>query len=425
MKNLDSISSTQSIEVEYPIIPVSIFYNNMPKIDKKTIFKFERIPVSVFQFENSKNYFVRYYIGRQKGAKSGNKDKSLKTQNKNEAKVKAKKIYFEYLTNPTPIEKEIDFNIDIAQPFFRYRIRHYKNKNPDSTQGTREKMRYDSYIHKFFEDVDYRNNEDLEDAIEELKENLKQDDKTDNTISKYFNILSLMFRKAVENNLIKKVPYFPPLKVVNQVRHSYQNEELNLINRKLDDEFKKTEEKFYLHMKDYINLIRSAGFRPGIEPLKVKNFQCQFVLNRQTNQKDILAITLFNTKTKPKHRLFCHPFFTKNIYPEIRNRIPNPTPQDYFLFPHSDENRRKIYQKISKTFTRISKELNLYYRGGSTRPLYSIRHTFAKNNYIQNAPLKVIAKQMNTSEKMLHSAYLDDDDIMLSEEYNMMYNKKK
>ena len=28
---------------------------------------------------------------------------------------------------------------------------------------------------------------------------------------------------------------------------------------------------------------------------------------------------------------------------------------------------------------------------------------------------------MNTSEKMLHSAYLDDDDILLSEEYNKMY----
>ena len=397
----------------------------MPKIDKKTIFKFERIPVSVFQFENSKNYFVRYYVGRQKGASGGNKDKSLKTQNKNEAKVKAKKIYFEYLTNPIPIEKEIDFNIDIAQPFFRYRIRHYKNKNPDSTQGTREKQRYDNYIHKFFEDIDYRNNEDLEDAIEELKDNLKQDSKTDNTISKYFNILSLMFRKAVENNLIKKVPYFPPLKVVNQIRHSYQNEELNLINRKLDYEFKRTEDKFYLFVKDYLNLIRSAGFRPGIEPLKIKNFQCQFVLNRQTNQKDILAITLFNTKTKPKHRLFCNPFFAKNIYPEIRSRNSNPSPEDYLLFPNSYEDRRKIYQKISKTFVRISKELNLYYRGGSTRPLYSIRHTFAKNNYIQNAPLKVIAKQMNTSEKMLHSAYLDDDDILLSEEFNMMYNNKK
>ena len=396
----------------------------MPKINKKTIFRFERIPVSVFQFENSKNYFVRYYVGRQKDASSGNKDKTLKTQNINEAKVKAKKIYFEYLNNPTPKEKEIDFDLDIAQPFFKFRIRHYRNKNPDSTQGIREKQRYENYIGKFFEDVDYRNIDELDDAIEELKENLKQDDKTDNTISKYFNILRLMFKKAVENNVLSKIPYFPPLKVVNQVRHSYYNEELNLINRKLDSEFKRTEEKFYLHMKDYVNLIRSAGFRPGIEPLKVKNFQCQFVLNRKTNQKDILAITLFNTKTKPKHRLFCHPFFAKNIYPEILSRNPQPSPEDYLLFPHSDENRRKIYQKISKIFTRISKELNLYYRGGTTRPLYSIRHTFAKNNYVANAPLSVIAKQMNTSEKMLHSAYLDDDDILLSEEYNKMYSKK-
>ena len=396
----------------------------MPAIDKKTIFKFDRIPVSVFQFENSKNYYCRYYVGRQKGASGGNKDRTLKTTNIKIAKTKAKEIYFEHLNNPTSKEKEISFDIDIAQPFFRYRIRHYKNKNPDSTQGTREKMRYENYIKKFFEDVDYRNIEELDDSIEELKENLKQDDKTDNTISKYFNILSLMFRRAVENNVLSKMPYFPPLKVVNQVRHSYHNEELNLINRKLDSEFKRTEEKFYLHMKDYINLIRSAGFRPGIEPLKVKNFQCQFVMNRKTKQKDILAIKLFKTKTDTQPRLFCHPFFTKNIYPEILSRNPQRTAEDYLLFPHSDENKRKIYQKIGKTFTRISKELNLYYRGGSTRPLYSIRHTFAKNNYIANAPLKVIARQMNTSEKMLHSAYLDDDDIMLSEEFNMMYPKK-
>jgi len=100
------------------------------------------------------------------------------------------------------------------------------------------------------------------------------------------------------------------------------------------------------------------------------------------------------------------------------------SPEDYLLFPHHDENRRQIYSKVSKTFTRISKELNLYYRNGSTRPLYAIRHTFAKNNYLADAPLKVIAKQMNTSEKMLHSNYLDDDDIMLSEEFNQMYSNK-
>ena len=397
----------------------------MPKIVRSTIRTFPRIPsLKIYQFANGTNYFCSFYVGR-KILKSGNKELSLKTKNVNEAIQKAKKVYYDFFNSPeSKKENDISFDVDIAQPFFKFRIRHYRNKNPDSTQGIREKQRYENYIGKFFEDVDYRNIDELDDAIEELKENLKQDDKTDNTISKYFNILRLMFKKAVENNVLSKMPYFPPLKVVNQVRHSYHNEELNLINRKLDSEFKRTKEKFYLHMKDYVNLIRSAGFRPGIEPLKIKNFQCQFVLNRKTNQKDILAITLFNTKTKPKHRLFCHPFFAKNIYPEILSRNPQPSPEDYLLFPHSDENRKKIYHKIGKIFTRISKELNLYYRGGTTRPLYSIRHTFAKNNYVANAPLSVIAKQMNTSEKMLHSAYLDDDDILLSEEYNKMYSKK-
>ena len=402
----------------------------MPKIDKTTIKLLPKIrSLKIYKKENLPNYYCSFYVGSNI-MKSGNKEVSLKTSNVKEALKKApityNNFYFENERKIISSKKVPDIEKDISIPFFKVRIRKYqvKGKSGTSNQGVREKLRWNNYIIKFFKNIDYNNPELVNDAIDNLVNDLREDKKTDNTISKYLNILSLMFRKAVENNLIKKVPYFPPLKVVNQIRHSYQNEELNLINRKLDEEFKKTEDKFYLFVKDYLNLIRSAGFRPGIEPLKIKNFQCQFVLNRETNQKDILAITLFNTKTKPKHRLFCNPFFAKNIYPEIRNRNSNPSPEDYLLFPNSDENRRKIYQKISKTFVRISKELNLYYRGGSTRPLYSIRHTFAKNNYIQNAPLKVIAKQMNTSEKMLHSAYLDDDDILLSEEFNMMYNNK-
>jgi hypothetical protein len=396
----------------------------MPKINKKTLITFPRIPsLKIYQFENSTNYFCNFYVGTHI-LKSGNKEKSLKTKNVNEAKKKAKEEYYKFF-NSAEAKKEnnINFDLDIAQPFFKFRIRHYRNKNPDSTQAQREQQRYENYIKKFFEDIDYRNIDELDDAIEEIKENLKQDNKTDNTISKYFNILSLMFKKAVDNNVISKMPYFPPLKIVNQVRHSYQNIELNLINRKLDEEYKRTENSFYLDMKDYLNLIRSAGFRPGLEPLKVKMFQCEFVLNRKTNLKDIYAIKLFKTKTGKNPRLFCHPFFTKNILPEILKRHQRST-EDYLLFPHSKLSRRSLYTKIGKTFTRLSKELGLYYRGGTTRPLYSIRHTFAKNNYVSNAPMKVIAKQMNTSEKMLHSAYLDDDDILLSEEFNMMYPKQ-
>ena len=217
--------------------------------------------------------------------KSGNKELSLKTKNVNEARVKAKEEYYKFFNSPDAKRTKYQFWFRYCSTIFKFRIRHYRNKNPESTQAQREQQRYENYIKNFFEDVDYRNIDELDNAIEELKENLKQDDKTDNTISKYFNILSLMFRKAVENSVIKQMPYFPPLNIVNQVIHSYQNEELNLINRELDKEYKRTEDKFYLDMKDYLNLVRSAGFRPGLEPLKVKMFQCEYILNRKTKWK--------------------------------------------------------------------------------------------------------------------------------------------
>jgi hypothetical protein len=36
----------------------------------------------------------------------------------------------------------------------------------------------------------------------------------------------------------------------------------------------------------------------------------------------------------------------------------------------------------------------------------------------------VIARQSNTSTKMIHRNYLDEDDVMMIEEYQKMYSKK-
>ena len=202
------------------------------------------------------------------------------------------------------------------------------------------------------------------------------------------------------------------------------NEELNLISKKLFEEYERTENVEYLETKDYINLIRSAGFRPGLEPLRIKRFQYRFI-NDKKNKEQILAFTLFKTKTKPKHQLTCNPYFTKNIFPEIEKRHADKTAEDYLLFPNTKD-RQKVYNRIVKIFTRISKELNLYYRNGSTRPIYSIRHTFIKNRYAENpANLEVIARQSNTSSKMIHKNYLDEDDVMLIEEHRKFYPKKK
>jgi len=359
--------------------------------------------------------------------KSGNKEASLRTSNVKVAMKKAKEIFNEWFINhngETKIDKFETFNSKIAEPYFKYRIRRYFDPNKKENQGERDKQKYYNFMIKFFDQLDYRNNDLMTTAVEDLVENLRQDEKTDNTISKYLNVVSNMFNYAIKNGVIKSKPDFPRLKIINQSRPSYFNDELNQISRRLEKEYKKTENQFYLETKDYINLIRSAGFRPGIEPLRIKRFQYRLISDKKLPNEKVLVFSIFNTKTKPKHQLVCHPYFTKNIFSEIESRHPNSTSEDYLLFPN-ENNREKLYQKISKIFTRISKDLGLYYRNGSTRPIYSIRHTFIKNRYAENPQsLEVIARQSNTSTKMIHRNYLDEDDVMMIEEYRKMYPKK-
>ena len=401
----------------------------MPKIKKETIKLIPKIhSLKIYKKEDRNNYYCSFYVGTNI-MKSGNKEISLYTENVKEALKKARNVYVDWQNENKDIVvnsvKKIDIEKDIALPFFKVRIRKYqmKGKSGTSNQGVREKLRWSNYILKFFKDLDYQKPELVNDAIENLVNDLREDKKTDNTISKYLNILSLMFKRAHNLGTIKYIPEMPSLKIVNQTRGSYFNEELNLINRKLEDEYKRTKDKEYFEIKDYINLIRSAGFRPGIQPLMIKNFQYQFLTDKENPNEPILQFTLFNTKTSPRHKLTCHPYFTKNIFPEILKRIENRSSEDYLLFPN-EKNRQKIYNRISKVFVRISKELDLYYRNGQSRPLYSIRHTFISNRYNSGTPLELIAKSSNTSMKMIQKHYLDNEDTMMIKEHKRMYPNK-
>ena len=395
----------------------------MPKIKKDTTKYLKSCnSLKIFKYEKSKKYYACFYVGIN-ASTSGNKIITLKTENINEASKVAKEKYHEWFENHRDDFKSKDFTNDIANPYFKFRIRKYKDNGKKENQGAREKQKYFNYMIKYFEKIDYKNNEQLTAAIEDMVENLRMDNKTDNTISKFTTVLSNMFNYAIKNLVMKSRPDFPMLKIINNARPSYFNNELNLISKRLTAEYEKTKDKFYLETKDYINLIRSAGFRPGLEPLRIKKFQYRFIKDKKAKEQ-ILVFTLFNTKTKPKHQLTCHPYFTKYIFPEIVNRNPNTNADTYLLFPNY-QNRQKVYNRIVKIFTRLSKELHLYYRNGLTRPIYSIRHTYIKNRYAENPQsLEVIARQSNTSPKMIHKNYLDEDDIMMVEEYRKMYSNK-
>jgi hypothetical protein len=402
---------------------ISVRENKMPKIDKKTIKKFPKTSsLKIFKFENSKNYYCSFYVGTH-NATSGNYEKSLKTSNVNDATKLAKQEFEKYFIENKNEKKVFDFTRDVAKPYFRMRIKKYNNGTNENI-GKREQQKYFNYMESYFKDIDYRSNEKLEDAIEHLVENLKMDNKTDNTISKYTTVLSNMFNYAIKHSVINFKPEFPKLTIINQQRPSYHNDELNIISKELYKKFDETNKSEFLEIKDYINLIRGAGFRPGLEPLRIKRFQYRFIEDKK-NKENILAFTLFDTKTKPKHQLTTTPYFAKYVFPEILERHKNKNADDYLLFPN-EKDRQKVYSRISKVFTKITKELDLYYRNGSTRPIYSIRHTFIKNQYAKNpANVEIIARQSNTSPKMMRKNYLDEDDIMLIEEHRKLYPKKK
>lgn len=108
------------------------------------------------------------------------------------------------------------------------------------------------------------------------------------------------------------------------------------------------------------------------------------------------------------------------IFPEIENRNPNLKDNDYLLFPeHKD--RQKLNNKIGKIFIRLSKELGFYYKENGTRPVYSIRHTYATELYKKGVSLDDIATLMNTSVKMLLKTYLGLSDQTLVDRHKRIY----
>lgn len=405
----------------------------MPKIVKNSIKFFERTPtLKIFKYDNSKKFYCSFYVGTQH-TRSGNVEKSCKTENRQHAEKIAKEIYREFWEqnkDAPVIDRTIkrSFDLDIAQPYLKKRIEKYDAKGNLINTGQKEKSQYERFMKSYFENIDYLNQEHLLNAIKDIIENLRREKLKDTTIAKYLNTISLMLKRAFNNSILKTLPDLKEvvtLKRINEHRPSYLNNELNMITKRLQEEFNSTKDTFFLEMKDYINLIRSAGFRPGIEPLKIRRYQFRFIHDNDNPTEPILSFTLRGTKTKDRHQLSCHPYFTKNIFiPEIQKRNPDAKQDDYLLFPKT-ENRQRLYERIRKNFTRISSELGLYVRNGLTRPLYSIRHTFITQRFNQNVPLQVVARHSNTSVEIINRNYLDANDQTIVSEHKKLFGSTK
>ena len=308
----------------------------MPKIDRTTLKKIPRLKISIYKYENKNTYFCRFYVGKIH-YKSGYKEIGLKTKNINEAISKANtefKIWFSEHKDTTT-KKDSNIDLDIAQPYLRNKIRKYKHKThlKNNEQGERDNSKW-NYLKPFFEDVDYKDMETVEQIIDdEILSSLQEDGRSGSTINKYFSVLTQMFKRAKDRGTVNYIPDTPTQQVINTPREPYENNELNLINNRCKKEYEKTKDMYFLECKDYFNLLRSAGFRPGLEPLNMKRSDYEFIKDRDNPETDILKFTVRNTKTKPIHYPIANDFFTKHIFSEILNRHSNLKDDDYLLFP--------------------------------------------------------------------------------------------
>jgi len=404
----------------------------MPKINKDSLKILTRTKIRIYKHENRNTYFCSFYIGLgHKNYKSGKFEKTLKTKNIRDAITNANKLYKEWFREHTDTKQQVrekDFDLDIAQPFIKNKVRKYQNRTDikNSDGGERDKSKWENYMKPMFSEVDYTDLELVEDIINnDLLSQLKDDEKSGNTINKYMSVLTQMFKRAKNRGIVSYIPDTPTQQVINTPRYAYENQELNFINERCRELNNKEIDDFHLHAKDYYNLLRCAGFRPGNEPLSLRRKDCEIISSVSNPNKEYLKYTIWGTKTEPYHHPIANDYFLKHIYPEINERHKEyQNANDYLLFP-SVKNRRTLKHKTGKLFASISKDLKLFYHKGGTRPLYSIRHTYATEQYKKGTPVEDIAELMNTSSRMILGVYLSHTDQSLINLANRRGNKFK
>ena len=169
-------------------------------------------------------------------------------------------------------------------------------------------------------------------------------------------------------------------------------------------------------------MLRSGGFRPGLELLKVRRNQVGFITDPHNPKTPIMKITLLETK-KDRHTLTVAYWFRDNVYPKIINRYPNSNSFDYLFFP-KEENRDKLFNRIRKNFERISDKLGLYDVNGQKRPIYTFRHSFISNRRSKEVDPNVVAIHSNTSVAMINKHYQDLSDDNLVKIHNQLFPER-
>ena len=384
--------------------------------------------LQIYKRERSPYWWVSFYVNAKSYSKNGLHRESTKLTNQREAERKAKEIFKNFDFSVVQIKNtSIDWRKDLFLPYVKHKTtRKQHSKNPYEPE--RDEQQFTQWIEPYMSGCDYRIPEDVEEAVNELIYELRDDAKKDVTIVKYISLLSQMFAHAKDRVKISQLHTFPVLtRIIGNQRIGYEPKELVQIENRTADEFNKKEDNFYDEMFDYLRWSKISGWRQGLEPIMIKHFQVE-LCNFQNFVQPILRIWVNKTKTGKENYLHAYPQFTDENWKRIMNRYPNFTKEDYVFFPH-EKNRRKVWERVRKNFVRFSRELNLYIKDGKTRPMTAIRHGSVQRDVLKGKSLTNIALTHNTSEDMLRKVYAHSSNKNFSlqrhiEEYKDYYTRE-
>ena len=409
----------------------------MPKINKKSIKTFKTYPtLNLFKFENSEVYHFRLYVGYEvkqingKSVQRGNFGHSLKTKNLRQAETLAKQYYkdvFGKIENGEILKADFDFDKDIVEDYFNSRQRLYKMKTGSIKNMTKERNQYYNHLSQFFVNKNYNDviemNNAIMDAVSYLKNvEVKGGTKMrDTTISKYMNIISQICQHGQKKGLMKAVPDIPTFSRINEEVPPYFPKDLRVIRNKCDEYYLQTEDEIYNQVNEYTAFLQGLKVnRAGLNSLNVKRSQFREIED-YNSELPIVEVKLFNTKNNPRVADVCEFWWVEQYWFKYRNK-----PIDEYIFAPEITNREQLYEKIRKTFVRVSAELNLYMLNGKRRPLTSIRHTNALKIYEQTKSLDKVAEGLNTGKPIVKSNYLNYSDEWARNRFKALgYDKSK
>ena len=364
--------------------------------------------------EKSQYYYYSFYVGKEFRT-NGYEFKSTGTKSKYDAKRIAVDKWIKFRSGAvdsiTPKEKEFQY---FAEMYLSNRKRRIENGEITDKKGLiNARNRIENSMYKFFgKDADVSTIE-----YKKINEYLHTHLNTVNgkTRVNYKDILKGILEFAVIEKCLSQLPIFPKISRKDSTNYPpYTKKEIELLKNDFRRRIKSTDRsdvsnnRLYLEMNDLIDFCRFAPFRPGKEVLLLQHKHIKEIVRGELIG---LAITPASRKVKKNMNTAIGRPLLRDIYVNrLLKRYPNITGEEYLFFNYSemrhDRDFDSMFQKITDVFVRVSKSLDLYKTPNGNRPMYSLRSSQLMDDKSQGLNMEEIAKNSNTSVKMLDEHYL-------------------